>query len=118
MAYNPYSTALASGEIDYDFDSSLNPSGQMKKYKKEEDAALAPDILPEEFQSLPENIATMIENAHDASRILNNVLKMADYADKKDLMTLQNNLQKVVYYFTKNTDQILGKYTIGYKGKD
>jgi len=113
---SPYSTALASGAIDLDFKSSLNPSQQMLKYKTEELDAIAPNVLPYEFRELPQNLAAIIDNAFDASSTLENVLKIKKYQESSELLKLKENLEQIVMYFTRKSDKILSKYTIGLQG--
>lgn len=110
---SPYSTALASGSIDFDFESSLNPSEQMRKYKTEEKEAQAPHFLPFEFGELPQNMANIVDNAFEASSNLENILKMEKYQKNNDLLKLKMNLEKIVVYLMKNGDKVLEKYTIG-----
>lgn len=110
---SPYSTALASGSIDFDFESSLNPSQQMRKYKTEEKEAQAPHVLPFEFGELPQNLANIVDNAFEASSKLENILKMEKYQKNSDLLKLKGNLEQIIMYLMKNGDKTLEKYTIG-----
>ena len=110
---SPYSTALASGSIDYDFESSLNPAQQMHKYKTEEKEAKAPNTLPFEFDDLPQNMADIVDSAFNASTTIDNLLKTEKYKGDKDLIQLKNNLEKTMMYFLKNGDKTLSKFTIG-----
>jgi len=110
---SPYSTAIASGAIDFDFESSLSPSQQMQKYKTEELDAIAPNILPFEFREIPQNLAAIIDNAFQASSTLENVLKIKKYEKSSELLKLKGNLEQVVMYFSKKSDNILSKYTLG-----
>jgi hypothetical protein len=109
---SPYSTALASGNIDFDFENALNPSEQMKKYKTEEENAKASHTLPHEFGDLPQHLAIIVDNAFQASSNLNNVLKMEDYKRNKQLTKLKNNLEKIVMYLMKNGDKTLSNFVI------
>jgi hypothetical protein len=110
---SPYSTALASGAIDFDFESSLSPSQQMQKYKTEELDAVAPNVLPYEFADIPQNLAAIIDNAFEASSKLENILKIQKYQKNNDLLKLKGNLEQIIMYLMKNSDKILSKYTIG-----
>jgi hypothetical protein len=110
---SPYSTAIASGAIDFDFENSLNPSQQMLKYKTEEKAARAPNILPAEFADLPQNLASIVDNAFSASSKLDNLLKMEQFQKDASLLKLKGNLEKMMIYLMKNGDKILSKHTIG-----
>lgn len=112
---SPYSTALASGSIDFDFESSLNPSQQMRKYKTEEQESKAPHTLPFEFGEIPVNLATIVDNAFAASTKLENILKTEEYKDTPELMKLKSNLEKIIVYLMKNGDKTLSKFTIGEK---
>ena len=110
---SPYSTAIASGSIDFDFESSLNPSQQMRKYKTEEQEAKAPHTLPFEFGDLPQCLANIVDNAFDASTKLENILKMEDYKNNSELSRLKGNLEQIIVYLMKNGDKTLSKFTIG-----
>jgi hypothetical protein len=109
---SPYSTAIASGAIDFDFESSLNPSQQMRKYKTDEKLALAPNTLPFEFGELPQNLANIVDNAFEASSKLENIIKMEKYQKNGDLIKLKGNLEQIIMYLMKNGDKTLSKYTI------
>jgi hypothetical protein len=111
---SPYSTALASGAIDFDFENSLNPSQQMRKYKTEEQEAKAPNILPYEFSELPQNLANIVDNAFNAATNIENILKMEDYKDNPDLLKLKHNLEKIFSYLMNNGDKTLSKFTKGH----
>lgn len=110
---SPYSTAIASGAIDFDFESSLNPSQQMRKYKTDEKLANAPDVLPFEFGDLPQNLANIVDSAFAASSKLENILKMEKYQKDGDLIKLKGNLEKIIVYMMQNGDKTLSKHTIG-----
>lgn len=110
---SPYSTAIASGAIDFDFENSLNPSQQMRKYKTDEKLADAPNTLPFEFGELPQNLANIVDNAFEASSKLENIIKMEKYQKNGDLIKLKGNLEQIVMYLMKNGDKTLSKYTIG-----
>jgi hypothetical protein len=110
---SPYSTAIASGAIDFDFESSLNPSEQMRKYKTDEKEAKAPHTLPFEFGELPQQMANIVDNAFAASRNLENLLKMEEFQKNGELIKLKGNLEKIIMYLIKNGDRILSEYTIG-----
>ena len=110
---SPYSTAIASGAIDFDFESSLNSSEQMRKYKTDEKEAQAPHTLPFEFGDLPQNLANIVDNAFEASSNLENIIKMEKYQKRGDLIKLKGNLEAIIVYLMKNGDKILDNYTIG-----
>ena len=110
---SPYSTAIASGAIDFDFESSLNPSEQMRKYKTDEKEAKAPHTLPFEFGELPQQMANIVDNAFAASKNLENLLKMEKF-QKRELIKLKGNLEKIIMYLLKNGDKTLEKFTIGF----
>lgn len=110
---SPYSTAIASGAIDFDFESSLNPSQQMRKYKTDEKMAEAPHTLPFEFSEIPQCLANIIDNAFEASSKLENIIKMEKYQKNGDLIKLKGNLEKIIVYLMQNGDKTLANYTIG-----
>jgi hypothetical protein len=110
---SPYSTAIASGAIDFDFESPLNPSEQMRRYKTDEKMAEAPHTLPFEFGDLPQCLANIVDNAFDASSKLESIIKMEKYQKNGDLIKLKGNLEKIIMYLMKNADKTLEKYTIG-----
>lgn len=110
---SPYSTAIASGAIDFDFESSLNPSQQMRKYKTDEKEAQTPNVLPFEFGELPQNLANIVDNAFAASSKLENIIKMEKYQKNGDLIKLKGNLEKMIMYLMQNVDKTLENYTIG-----
>lgn len=110
MPQSPYSTKFASGDIDLDY----NPSVQMRRLKAEEkDTHSAPNILPFEFGPLPTYYANIIDNAMEACKILDSVLKEKEIKHKKQLLTLKQNTEKMLIYLIKNVDSILEKQTIG-----
>jgi len=111
---SPYSTAIASGAIDFDFESSLNPSEQMRKYKTDEKEAKAPHTLPFEFGELPQQMANIVDNAFVASKNLENLLKMEKFQKNRKLIKLKGNLEKIIMYLLKNGDKTLEKFTIGF----
>jgi hypothetical protein len=110
---SPYSTSLANSHIDFD----LKPDQQMVKYKTEEEEAKAPHTLPFEFAALPEYFADMVDAGFNAAKTLDNVLRVEKYKDRKDLLKLKNNLEKMVSYLMKNVDPVLAKFTIGNDSK-
>jgi len=111
---SPYSTAIASGSIDFNFDSSLNPSEQMRKYKTDEKEAKAPHTLPFEFGELPQQMANIVDNAFSASKNLENLLKMEEFQKNGELIKLKGNLEKIIMYLMRNGDKTLEKFTIGF----
>jgi hypothetical protein len=110
---SPYSTAIASGSIDFDFESPLNPSKQMQKYKTDEKLSDAPNTLPFEFGEMPQNLANIVDNAFQASSNLENIIKMEKYQKNGDLIKLKGNLEQIIMYLMKNGDKTLSRYTIG-----
>ena len=111
---SPYSTAIASSAIDFDFESSLNPSEQMRKYKTDEKEAKAPHTLPFEFGELPQQMANIVDNAFAASKNLENLLKMEEFQKNGELIKLKGNLEKMIMYLMQNGDKTLEKFTIGF----
>jgi hypothetical protein len=110
MPESPYSTKFASGEIDYDHD----PRTQMKKFKQEEaETHYAPNVLPYEMGNLPEHYGNMVDAGIQACKILETALKTKDIKNKKQLLKLKDNTEKMVVYLLQNVDSILEKQTIG-----
>lgn len=110
MPESPYSTKFASGEIDHDHD----PRTQMKKWKKEEaETHYAPNVLPYEMANLPEHYGNMVDCGIQACKILENLLKSKEIKNKKQLLKLKDNTEKMVVYLLQNVDSILEKHTIG-----
>lgn len=109
---SPYSTGFATGKINYE----LNPAGQMKRYKTEEKETYeAPRTLPYEMGNLPQYFGNIVDNAIQASKNLENVLKEEDLDNRKDLEKLKINTDKIIMYLVENVDNILDKFTIGAK---
>jgi len=110
MPESPYSTKFASGEIDHDRD----PRTQMKVWKKEEkETHYAPNVLPYEMGELPEYFGNMVDNGIQACKNIETALKTKDFKNKKKLLTLKRNTEKMVVYLLKNVDSTLENYTIG-----
>lgn len=108
----PYSTNFISGEVEHE----LNPSGQMKKYKREErETYKAPNTLPYEMSNLPQYFGAMVDNGMQAAQCIESLLKTNDVEHKKSLLKLKKNVEKMVMYLLQNVDQTLEKYTIGTK---
>jgi len=108
----PYSTNFISGEIEHE----LNPSGQMKKYKKDErETYKAPNTLPYEMANLPQYFGAMVDSGMHAAQCIESLLKTNDVEHKKSLLKLKKNVEKMVLYLLQNVDQTLEKYTIGTK---
>jgi hypothetical protein len=106
---SPYSIGSAP-KVQYD----LNPKLQMKKYKTEEkDTHQAPFMLPYEMGQLPEYYANIVDNAIQASKTLEDLLKSKEYKNKEDLLKLKKNTEKIVMYLLQNVDATLDKFTIG-----
>lgn len=110
MPTSPYSTKFASGEIDHE----LNPAGQMKRFKKEENQTHnAPNILPYELGNLPDIYSRILENAIQASKTIDAALKSKEVRRKKELLRLKNDTDKMARYILMNVDAVLEKQTIG-----
>ena len=112
---SPYSTAMASNEINY----SLDATPQMKQFKREDAAAKHTfDTLPYEMGSLPLYFGEMVDNALGASRLLNGLLESDNVKHKKDLAKLKNNVDKIIHYLISNVDNTLSKFIIGGNEED
>ena len=110
MPESPYSTKFASGEIDRDHD----PRTQMKKFKQEEkETHYAPNILPYELGKLPDYYGDMVDCGIQACKTIETALKVKDFKNKKHLLRLKKNTEKMITYLIKNVDPTLEKYTIG-----
>jgi hypothetical protein len=109
---SPYSTKFASPDIDHDLDT----SSWMKKYKKEErETHNGPNALPYEMQNLPTYYGEMVDNGMQAAKTIEDILKTKDVKNKKELLKLKKNTEKMVLYLMQNVDYVLEKYTIGAK---
>lgn len=105
-----YSTKFASGEIDRDHD----PRTQMRNWKKEEkETHYAPNVLPYEMANLPDFYGNMVDNGIQACKVLEAALKSKEFKNKKQLLKLKDNTEKMVVYLLQNVDSTLEKYTIG-----
>lgn len=111
---SPYSTSFASGKIDYH----LDPTGQMKKYKREEQETKPLQVLPYELSNIPTYCGAVTENAFHAARTLEALVTDGKYKNRKDLADLQKNLEKIVIYLSRTVDPVLSRYTIGYKEEE
>ena len=112
---NPYSTTFTSGSIDFDLDT----EAQMRKYKQEErDTHSAPNTLPYEMGNLPAYLGEMVNNGIQAAKNIEDVLQNKNVEHKEDLLKLKNNVEKMVLYLLQNVDNVLDKYTIGYKNRE
>jgi len=112
---SPYSTAMVSNDINY----SLNPTPQMKQYKREDAATKHTfDTLPYEMGSLPIYFGEMVDNALGASRLLNGLLESDNFKNKKDLARLKNNIDKIIHYLISNVDNTLDKFILGRNEED
>ena len=106
----PYSTGFATGKINHE----LNPEGQMHKYKSEErDTHESSRVLPYELSTLPLLYAGVVDNAMQASKTLEGILREGKWENDPDLMKLKNNTDKALYYFMQTVDSTLDKHTIG-----
>ncbi len=107
---SPYMTNFMDGKVDHE----LDPSTQMKQFKAEERAThKAPNILPYELKELPANFGAMVENGMQAAKTLETFLKTADVKNKKELLQLKKNTEKMVIYLMQTVDYVLEKQTIG-----
>jgi predicted ATPase len=106
---SPYSIGIAPSSIDFD----LDPTQQMRKYKREEKDARSPHVLPYEMGELPQYFANMVENGVQASRTIENILKSENFEHREELAKLKNNVEKAVVYLMKTVDPLLSKFTIG-----
>lgn len=107
---SPYSTRFASGQLDYE----LDPTTQMRIFKKEErDTHKAPNTLPFEMANLPEYFGNMVDNGFQACKTIQALLKTKDVENKKALLKLMKNTEKMIVYLLKNVDPTLEQYTIG-----
>jgi len=106
---SPYSTGFLSSNIDFDKDS----EELFKKIQKEEELThQATAQLPFELSKLPEYFATMVDNGMRASINIENVLKSKNIKNKKELLKLKDNTDKMVRYLIMNVDRILDLYAI------
>lgn len=110
---SPYSTAFASGRIDF----ALKPDQQMRKYKKEEKETHKGDpILPYELGDIPQHYAIMVENAMSVSKKLENALKnenIIDSLEKQEaLQRLKDNTDKIAVFLLQHVDKVLSEFTI------
>lgn len=107
---SPYSTGFASGKIDYN----LDPTAQMRKYKREEqETHVAPTTLPYEMGELPQHFADMVDSGMQACKILDGLLKNKNVKHKEELVKLFKNTEKAVLWFIQNVDPTLDKFAIG-----
>lgn len=112
---NPYSTSIASGNINHDLDTAQ----QMQKYKQEErDTHSAPNTLPYEMGNLPMYFGEMVNHGIQASKTIEDVLQNKNVEHKEELLKLKKNVEKMVMYLMENVDSVLDKFTIGYKLRD
>lgn len=108
---SPYSTSFLSKNIKMD----LDPTAQMREYKKREQDAIPKNTLPFELSGLPNYFANMVDSGIQACKTIEDISKTPDYEDSEDLAKLKRNVEKMVVYLVQNVDHILEKYTIGAK---
>ena len=112
---NPYSTTVASGQINYELDT----AAQIQKYKQEEkDTHSAPNTLPYELGQLPIYFGEMVSNGIQAAKNIEDVLQSKNIEHKEELLKLKKNVDKMVMYLLENVDSVLDKFTIGRKYRD
>lgn len=110
-----YSTKFASGDIDHE----LDPRTQMRKWKKEEkETHYAPNVLPYEMANIPDFYGNMVDNGIQACKAIEVALKSKEFKNKKELLKLKENTEKMVVYLLQNVDKILEQYTIGARHRD
>lgn len=107
----PYSTSLLSKNVKM----SLDPTEQMKAYKKMEMDAIPKNTLPFELSNLPNHFGNMVDSGIQACKAMEDIFKTPDYEDSEDLKKLKRNVEKMVVYLIKNVDVVLENYTIGHR---
>jgi hypothetical protein len=110
-AKTPYSTSILSKNVKM----SLDPTAQMKVYKKQEEDAIPKNTLPFELSNLPNHFGNMVDSGIQACKAMEDIFKTPDYEDSEDLKKLKRNVEKMVVYLIKNVDVILENYTIGHR---
>lgn len=107
---SPYSTKFASPDIDHE----MTTGSKLKSFKRDErETHTAPNTLPYEMGNLPKYYGDMIDAGIQACKDIENVLKVKDVENKKDLLKLKRATEKMVLWLLQNVDFILEKYTIG-----
>jgi hypothetical protein len=110
-AKTPYSTSILSKNVKM----SLDPTAQMKAYRKQEEDAIPKNTLPFELSNLPNHFGNMVDSGIQACKAMEDIFKTPDYEDSEDLKKLKRNVEKMVVYLIKNVDIILENYTIGHR---
>lgn len=110
-AQTPYSASLLPKNVKM----SLDPTAQMKVYKKQEEDAIPKNTLPFELSNLPNHFGNMVDSGIQACKAMEDIFKTPDYEDSEDLKRLKRNVEKMVVYLIKNVDVILENYTIGHR---
>lgn len=110
----PYQTGPLDGAVKHD----LDPSQQMRQFKAEDEDAKADLILPYEMSQLPQYFAEMVDNGFQAGKTLEALISSENFDNRKDLLKLKNNVDKMVMYLVKTVDPLLSKYTIGRGGNE
>lgn len=105
---NPYSIGVA-GRINFE----LDPSSQLRQFRREDEEAKAPHTLPYEMGELPQYYANIVENAFQAARTIDTLLKSENFENHKELFKLKTNTEKMLVYLMENVDEILSKFVIG-----
>jgi hypothetical protein len=62
---------------------------------------------------LPGYYGNMVDNGIQACKTLEVALKSKEFKNKKQLLRLKRNTEKMVVYLLQNVDSVLEKYTIG-----
>ena len=63
--------------------------------------------------NLPEYYGNMVDNGIQACKTLEIALKSKEFKNKKQLLKLKDNTEKMVVYLLQNVDSVLEKHTIG-----
>lgn len=106
---SPYSTGFLSSNINFNTDS----AEMFKQIKREEDETHESiPTLPYELSLLPQYFADIVDNAMNASIQIENVLRSKNYKNKKDLLKLKENVDKMIRYLIRNVDPTLDKFAI------
>ena len=107
---SPYSTKFASGEIDFDRDF----NNLMRSWKAEEkETHQGPNTLPYEMANLPTYYGAMVDNAFQACKNIEAILKTKNIKNPESLYKLLKNTEEIVNYLIKTVDPTLEQYTIG-----
>ena len=110
----PYQTGPLDGSINHD----LDPAQQMRQFKQEDEDSKAELILPYEMAQLPYYFAEMVDNGFQAGKTLEALVQSENFKNRKDLVKLKNNVDKMVMYLVETIDPLFSKYTIGHRGNE